>query len=488
MKFVKALVVALLLAHGAHAEGRTPFRATATKKVSKRSRTIAANFGKGYAVKSIPSITFTTRLHTEGNVKVSLNVQREVTWQSTTAKQGRVFVDTNPIELYQGEVKIRGVRYPAAASVVGGKVVLSFPGRQRGSRGSRQRIFTVTAPSSAEGAAAVKVASSPASIFHNKTCGHKHSDSHGQHHAATIEPLNVGMKQARMYHVLTLSTVADPELYARYGENTNAHIAGIVNAAETLFERQLGIRFQIVKQHVYSDIGALAIPETDPERLLKAFATSAENAEVLGTHSGSFDQEVDIKHLFTGKDLDGPTVGIAYIGAVCYQPQFSYSLTQMTTGGGAPYYFAHEIGHNLGARHDMAGWGSMSLMSPNIFVGSTFSKVSLDQINEHLLYFGSCLELKSMPPSLSNSRLSIKAVKNRRNVKFSGDLIAASGSPIAGAAIKLVIGKREVTLRTNSAGRFVYMIARPLLAKRTVVYAVTAGGEARSGSLAPVAW
>jgi len=483
MKFVKALLVVLVLSHVAHAEGLTPFRTTTTKKVSKRARSHTSSVARGYTAAIIPTMTFTTRLHTEGLAHISLNVQKAVNWSATISTQGRDYVESPKLELYQGTVSIRGVRYPAAGSVVGKKLVLTFPGRQRGSRASRQRIFTLTTPVVEEGTTSVRVASSPSSIFHNKTCAHDHSKKNAPVHSKTIEALDAGMPKTKMYHVLTLSTVADPELYKKLGEDTNAHIAGIVNAAEALFERQLGIRFQIVKQHVYADIGALSIPETDPGRLLKAFSSSTENAAVMGINTASFDDDVDLKHLFTGKDLDGTTIGIGYVGAVCYQPRYAYSLTQFSKGGGAPYYFAHEIGHNLGARHDMAGLGSMSVMSPNIMVGSSFSQTSLDQINEHLLHFGSCLELKAMAPSLTDSKLTLVAMKKRRAVLFSGKLISRNGEAIVGAPLRLTVGKRVVTLSTNGVGKFVYVIPRRALTKAAVVFAATVGGEAGSNKL-----
>jgi hypothetical protein len=119
MKFVKALLVALVLSHGAYAEGFSPFRTTTTKKVSKRARTHTTSVARGYTAGLIPTITFTTRLHTEGNVRVSLNVQKAVNWSATISKDGYQHIDSPRLELYQGEVYIRGVRYPAAASVVG---------------------------------------------------------------------------------------------------------------------------------------------------------------------------------------------------------------------------------------------------------------------------------------------------------------------------------------------------------------------------------
>jgi len=108
MKFVKALVVAFLLAHGAYAEGHTPFRALAVKKVSKRSKVAAGHAGRGYGTREIPTISFTTRLHTEGNVRVALTSQKVVNWTSTISRDGGLSSDNSQLELYQGEVKIRG--------------------------------------------------------------------------------------------------------------------------------------------------------------------------------------------------------------------------------------------------------------------------------------------------------------------------------------------------------------------------------------------
>jgi hypothetical protein len=200
----------------------------------------------------------------------------------------------------------------------------------------------------------------------------------------------------------------------------------------------------------------------------------------MGIKSDSFDEDVDIKHLFTGKDLDQSTVGIAYVGTVCYQPKYAYGLTQDTTGGGSSYYFAHEIGHNLGARHDMVGWKARSLMAPNIILGSSFSKTSIDQINDHLLNFGSCLELKAMAPSLFDSKLSLKVTKARRSFSFTGQLVSRRGERIAGARITLVIGPKKIGLTTDAAGRFSYVTTRGRMKRDAVFFARTAGGEAES--------
>jgi hypothetical protein len=119
-------------------------------------------------------------------------------------------------------------------------------------------------------------------------------------------------------------------------------------------------------------------------------------------------------------------------------------------------------------------------MAPNVIVGSSFSKASIDQINDHLLNFGSCLELKAMAPSLFNSKLSLTVKKNRRSFAFAGQLVSRRGERIAGARITLMIGSKKVVLTTNAAGRFSHVTSTKRMKKNAVFFVRTAGGEAES--------
>lgn len=119
-------------------------------------------------------------------------------------------------------------------------------------------------------------------------------------------------------------------------------------------------------------------------------------------------------------------------------------------------------------------------MAPNIIVGSSFSKTSIDQINDHLLNFGSCLELKAMAPSLFNSKLSLAVTKSRRSFAFAGQLVSRRGERIAGARITLMIGSKKVVLTTNAAGRFSHVTSTKRMKKNAVFFVRTAGGEAES--------
>ena len=88
----------------------------------------------------------------------------------------------------------------------------------------------------------------------------------------------------------------------------------------------------------------------------------------------------------TGRDLDGRTVGIAYILGLC-SSGFGASLAQSTGSVqlGA-LIMAHEIGHVFGAPHDADPEGACAststdyLMASQINDSSTFSACSLEQM------------------------------------------------------------------------------------------------------------
>ncbi len=96
----------------------------------------------------------------------------------------------------------------------------------------------------------------------------------------------------------------------------------------------------------------------------------------------------DLALLFTGKDLVGNHVGMAYTGSVCDKPEYAYGVVQSHPS--AVEITAHEIGHALGASHSDAHGGGIMNSWVN---GSThFVKYSRDQMNWHLWFNGNkCL-------------------------------------------------------------------------------------------------
>lgn len=466
MKFWRVLsLLCILFAPFVGANGETPYRGMI--RVRQHSARLP--------------LSFSTRLKPEGAIVVTLTSKTSKNWKSTIIRAESVQRDEVPVDLYQGHVTIRGEKYPAAASVYGGKIRVSFPGRPRTSEG-KQRMYTVTAPDSLTGSVQASVSRVPQSIFHDKTCaevglGHAGGHPRGHGRSPTIKPIKIASVPKKAYRVLTLSTEADPYLYAIHGEQTNAYVARIVNAAEAFFEAPLGIRFEIVKQQVYADMASYPLKETDPAKLLQQFANNPSNPSTLGISALTYEQDVDIKHLFTGRDLDGAPVGIAYIGTVCYQPRSAYGLTQVTSLAGAPYYFAHEVGHNLGARHDLTMFGS--IMNPQISIGSVFSQGTINQINEHLSYFGSCVDTRMMGPNLARASLSLKQVDGPTSISIRGRL-TYNAEPLPGMEIVVKVGAKSYATQTDNSGMYVVSVKKRSIKPGASIVASTAGGEVES--------
>jgi hypothetical protein len=105
------------------------------------------------------------------------------------------------------------------------------------------------------------------------------------------------------------------------------------------------LRFQIVR-YLIRTTSAGNPPQynvTDPNTLLTNFRTVWNNlAGAIGR---------DTAHLFTGQDLTGTTIGIAYLGVVC-NSTFGYGLSESRFSlqpGRRAALTAHELGHNFSA-------------------------------------------------------------------------------------------------------------------------------------------
>lgn len=352
----------------------------------------------------------------------------------------------------QGAFTKSGTALGAGAAIINGKVRVSFPGKPHGSRKSRQRLYTLTV-SSRDGTAIGRLSSIPSSLLKGKTC---ESDQGTTHTEAIAQPLNEGLP-ANTARVATLHTYMDPEFVDIHGTASDDEVAYVVNTTEAIYSRQLGIRFRVVGRTKLT----ARTPETASGDILASFL----NNETTQNDS------VDLKHLFTGKDMDGRIVGLAFVNAVCYEPRYAYAVTQ-TYGFFTPYIFAHEIGHNFGAHHDTAGPGT--LMYPSISPGSEFSQTSIHQINSHVLNYGSCLDVEPVGPDLSAAKLTI----GRINRLIVGRLVDKTGAPIVSEPVKLYVNGVARVLKTDSRG--VYRTAIKNRQRRFVVFVTTKGGESRS--------
>jgi hypothetical protein len=187
---------------------------------------------------------------------------------------------------------------------------------------------------------------------------------------------------------LDLGAVADFEFSQRFGADAQTALLTRVNNVDGLFSDQLGVQITVQEIDIFT-------ANTDP------FTTSAANAlldEVANYRGATPSQDAQgLTHLFTGRDLDGSTAGVAFLGAVCARRprsgsrSFGSGLSESRRGAVVDSLVAaHEIGHNFGAPHDgdsgaaCASTPTTFLMAPSINGSSIFSACSIEQMQPEI--------------------------------------------------------------------------------------------------------
>ncbi len=144
-----------------------------------------------------------------------------------------------------------------------------------------------------------------------------------------------------------LATEADFEYFTFFGNsatNANNEILSIMNQVEGIYNTQFGLQFSIVFQNVWAVMG-------DPYTASSAGNLLTEFTDHWNSNRGAVVR--DLAHLWTDRDLDGNTIGVAWRpGFDCPFGQLGYGLSQRLSGATEKFLLtAHEIGHNFNATH-----------------------------------------------------------------------------------------------------------------------------------------
>lgn len=139
---------------------------------------------------------------------------------------------------------------------------------------------------------------------------------------------------------------ADFEFYQLNGSSVSATINDmerVMNRVDDIYVRDSDVTFQLTAMVVRTS-AADPYSSSDAGTLLDQFRAEW-SSNFVGVRR-------DIAHLFTGRNINGGTIGVAWLGAVCGSLGYGLSESRFTSNISARTGLtAHEIGHNFNQNH-----------------------------------------------------------------------------------------------------------------------------------------
>ncbi len=162
---------------------------------------------------------------------------------------------------------------------------------------------------------------------------------------------------------------------------TIADVENVMAGVDTVYVRDVNVTF------ILNDIVVRTSSGTNP------YTTNNASALLDQVRSAWFSTgaDRDLVHMFTGRNLSGSTIGIAWLSAVCSN-NLGYGLSESRFSGNINSRVAltaHEIGHNFSAQHCSggscyimcAGLGGCGGISPPGVTGPGFGNSSINAIS-----------------------------------------------------------------------------------------------------------
>jgi|GEM_PF-2838358 len=193
----------------------------------------------------------------------------------------------------------------------------------------------------------------------------------------------------------------DQAFQSVFGAQATAQAMSILNIVDGHYINDLKISIDAITVEMLSNdlfnTSIVASPVLNAGVLLDDIEAKKNNAQIPFITNNSA-----LTHVVTGRDFEGGTLGVAYLGSVCQANGFSTGTSSIffdNPANPATYNIpitavvvAHELAHNLGSDHDGPGANvlcpaSAFIMSPSIGPGSDltmFSQCSADDIEATL--------------------------------------------------------------------------------------------------------
>ncbi|MCZ6836182.1 MAG: M12 family metallo-peptidase, partial [Planctomycetota bacterium] len=257
--------------------------------------------------------------------------------------------------------------------------------------------------------------------------------------------------------IAELACDADYEYLQDWGSvsGVESRINAVINAVNTQYERDVNIT------HV---ITTIIVRTSEPDPYTSSDAVTLLNQFRSHWEANHGNVQRDMAQLFTGKSINGGTIGIAWVGAVC--SNYGYSMVESDFNGANSFacttdLSAHELGHNWGAGHCGCQRPRPYTMNSFILCANQFHpRRTIPEIiafRDSLSCLDSCGGVDPPPPTGCDGTTAVGshtcAPGAKRNDCLVIDIaITCDGAPLSGVTVEVeLVGHEQGDVLTGSA-------------------------------------